>query len=292
VNQLAQYAEPRQRQNEDEVSLVDIIRFFRLNWKFLGLITIALSSVAIALSLSRPQLYQKQLVLAIKPLPLTLASQSMTTMNVDEAGARAVTILQNQKLDQLTTTATYDAVTQQVDLTLDSPNQSALAGASSKVISQLNTQFEKQLAKYVKTGLTSTTLELKRYQQILAQLDRQVDQLPVKGTTDPEGIRLEARRRAMESERGRFVTLIATRTVDKEYLEQVLKNPAQLSGQVISVQVLSEADVQKTRSPMQLVILSIIASFIVAVLAAIIREQIPRLKYELSKEKVNESTDV
>ena len=289
---MAQYTEPRQIQNEDEVSLVDIIRFFRLNWKFLGLITIALSSVAIALSLSRPQLYQKQLVLAIKPLPLTLASQSMTTMNVDEAGARAVTILQNPKLDQLTTTATYDAVTQQVDLTLDSPNQSALAGASSKVISQLNTQFEKQLAKYVKTALTSTTLELKRYQQILAQLDRQVEQLPVKTTTDPEGIRLEARRRAMESERGRFVTLIATRTVDKQYLEQVLKNPAQLSGQVISVQVLSEADVQKTRSPMQLVIPSIIASFIVAVLAAIIREQIPRLKYELSKEKVNESTDV
>ena len=289
---MAQYTEPRQIQNEDEVSLVDIIRFFRLNWKFLGLITIALSSVAIALSLSRPQLYQKQLVLAIKPLPLTLASKSMTTMNVDEAGARAVTILQNQKLNQLTTTATYDAVTQQVDLTLDSPNQSALAGASSKVISQLNTQFEKQLAKYLKTGLTSTTLELKRYQQILAQLDRQVDQLPVKDTKVPEGIRLEARRRAMESERGRFVTLIATQTIDKEYLEQVLKNPAQLSGQLISVQVLSEADVQKTRSPMQLVIPSIIASFIVAVLAAIIREQIPRLKYELSKEKVNESTDV
>lgn len=289
---MAQDTEPRQIQNEDEVSLVDIIRFFRLNWKFLGLITVALSSVAIALSLSRPQLYQKQLVLAIKPLPLTLASESMTTMNVDEAGARAVTILQNQKLDQLTTTATYDAVTQQVDLTLDSPNQSALAGASSKVISQLNTQFEKQLTKYLKTGLTSTTLELKRYQQILAQLDRQVEQLPLKDTKAPEGIRLEARRRAMESERGRFVTLIATRTVDKEYLEQVLKNPAQLSGQVMSVQVLSEADVQKTRSPMQLVILSIIASFMVAVLAAIIREQIPRLKNELSKEKVNESTDV
>ena len=289
---MAQYTEPRQIQNEDEVSLVDIIRFFRLNWKFLGLITIALSSVAIALSLSRPQLYQKQLVLAIKPLPLTLASKSMTTMNVDEAGARAVTILQNQKLDQLTTTATYDAVTQQVDLTLDSPNQSALAGASSKVISQLNTQFEKQLTKYLKTGLTSTTLELKRYQEILAKLDRQVDQLPVKDTKAPEGMRIEARRRAMESERGRFVTLIATQTVDKEYLEQALKNPAQLSGQVISVQVLSEADVQKTRSPMQLVILSIIASFILAVLAAIIREQIPRLKYELSKEKVNESTDV
>lgn len=289
---MAQDTEPRQIQNEDEVSLVDIIRFFRLNWKFLGLITVALSSVAIALSLSRPQLYQKQLVLAIKPLPLTLASESMTTMNVDEAGARAVTILQNQKLDQLTTTATYDAVTQHVDLTLDSPNQSALAGASSKVISQLNTQFEKQLTKYLKTGLTSTTLELKRYQQILAQLDRQVEQLPLKDTKAPEGIRLEARRRAMESERGRFVTLIATRTVDKEYLEQVLKNPAQLSGQVMSVQVLSEADVQKTRSPMQLVILSIIASFMVAVLAAIIREQIPRLKNELSKEKVNESTDV
>lgn len=289
---MAQYTEPRQIQNEDEVSLVDIIRFFRLNWKFLGLITVALSSVAIALSLSRPQLYQKQLVLAIKPLPLTLASQSMTTMNVDEAGARAVTILQNQKLDQLTTTATYNAVTQQVDLALASPNQSALTGASSKVISQLNTQFEKQLGNYVKTGLTLTRLELKRYQQILAQLDRQVDQLPLKDTKVPEGIRVEARRRAMESERGRFVSLIATRTVDKEYLEQVLKNPAQLSGQVLSVQVLSEADVHKTRSPMQLVVLSIIASFMVAVLAAIIRAQVPRLKDELSKEKVNESTDV
>lgn len=289
---MAQYTDPRQIQNEDEVSLVDIIRFFRLNWKFLGLITVVLSSVAIALSLSRPQLYQKQLVLAIKPLPLTLASQSMTTMNVDEAGAGAVTILQSQKLDQLSVGATYNTVTQQVDLTLESPNQSALAGASSKVISQLNTKFEKQLGNSVKTGLTLTRLELKRYQQILAKLDRQVNQLPLKNTTDPQGIRTDARRRALETERGKFVSLIATRTVDQEYLQQVLKNPAQLSGQLISVQVLSEADVHKTRSPMQLVILSIITSFMVAVLAAIIRAQLPRLKYELSKEKVNESTDV
>lgn len=287
---MAQYTKPKQIYN-DEVSLLDIIRFFHLNWKFLSLLTLVLSSLAIAFSLSKPQSYQKQVTLSIEPLPLPVSSQSIPAMKVDQLGAWAVGFLQRQKLDQITLKPTYDLSTQQVDLTLQSSNPSALAEATPKVINQLNVQFQKKLSSYIQTGLSFTNQDLQKYQKILAQLEPQIQQLPVRNGANLE-IRTETRLRALEAERAKVIGLIATRKVDQENLEQALNNPAQLAKQILAVQVLSESEVRQTRHSLQAVVIAVIASFMLAVLAAIVRTQIPRLKDELSKENVNKITDV
>ena len=289
---MAQYIEPRQIPNEDEVSLVDIIRFFRLNWKFLALVTVVLSSIAITFSLLKPQHYQKQLTLSVKPASLSLASVPVPSMSVEEVRLQAVEFLQNQKLNNITTTAAYDASSQKINLTLQSPDQSALAGASDQAISQLKTQFQKILSADLERGLRKIKQEHKRDQQVQAQLEKQVNQLPPINKTDPKQFQIEARLRSLEAQRANLATSMAANEVDQEYLEQAKGTLSQIAEQAIAVQVLRESEIQQTGSLRVLIVIAVIASFMVAVFTALIRSQVPRFKEELSRKQINGNTDV
>jgi hypothetical protein len=218
-------------------------------------------------------------------------SESISVTNKDEVGLRVVAFLQKQQLDQVTALPTYNASTQQIDLTLQTPNPSTLAGASSKVTTQVNAYLQKQLDRTIQNALKVATQHQKRYQKVGSRIEQQIKQLPVITGNTPEALRAEARLRALEAERAELINSMTTQEVDKEYLEQALKNPAQFSGQILSVQVLTESDVRQTRSPLQVVVLAVIASFMVAVLAAILRVQVPRLKSELSQETIDKSTE-
>jgi hypothetical protein len=212
-------------------------------------------------------------------------------MTKDEVGLRVVTFLQKQKLDQVTAVPTYNASTQQIDLTLQSPNPSTLAGVSSKVTSQVNAYLQKQLDRSIKNSLKGATQQLNRYQKIVNRLEQQIKQLPVPTGKTPEALRAEVRLRSLEAQRAELINSMTTQEVDEEYLEQALRNPAQFSDQIMSVQVLTESEVRQTRSLLQVMVLAVIASFMVAVLAAILRVQVPRLKYELSQEKIDKSPE-
>lgn len=289
---MAQYIEPREIPNEDEVSLVDIIRFFRLNWKFLALVTVVLSSIAITFSLLKPQPYQKQLTLSVKPTSHSLSSVSVPSMSVEEVRLQAVEFLQNQKLSNITTTAAYDTSSQKINLTLESPDQSALAGASDQAISQLKTQFQKILSADIERGLRKIKQDHKREQRVQAQLEKQVNQLPPLNKTEPKQFQIEARLRSLEAQRANLAASMAANEVDQEYLEQAKGNLAQVAEQAIAVQVLKESEVQQTGSLRVLIVIAVIASFMVAVFTALIRSQVPRFKEELSRKQINSNTDV
>lgn len=289
---MAQYIESRQTQNEDEVSLVEIIKFFRLNWKFIGLITVALSSVTLILSLLRPEQYQKQVTLSVEPLPLTISASSIPSIGVETAGLQAAELIQKQKLDGITVTALYNATNVVVDLTLQSSDKNALAGATPKITSHLKTQFQKTLSRDIEMGLASIKQAQERTQKIQDQLEKQIEQLPPIKDTDPKESPTEMRLRALEAQRAGFVSSIAGSEVDKDYLEQAKRNLAQFSDEVISVKILTQSEVRQTRAPMKLVVIAVSASFMMAVLAAIIRSQVTRLKNERSGEQIKGKTDV
>lgn len=272
-------------EHEDIAPFIEIIQFLSLNWKFLGLTTIVLSAFAIALSLLSPKQYQKQLALRIKTtsFPLSFQSQSLSlfpAIDVHQTGGLAVEFLKSAKLDQITAIARYDAETQKIDLNLESPNASALSTASPKIISQLKTRFQEPLRQAVETSLVGTELQLKKQKQILPQLALQIARLPPSNTPKLE---------ALETERAKSVAAIAALQFDKDYLQQSKKNLSDFTAKVLSIQLLSESDVQQARSSGQMVVIAVIASFIVAVLAAIIRNQLPRLKNELSQRKIDRS---
>ena len=271
-------------EHEDIAPFVEIFQFLSLNWKFLGLTTVVLSAIAIALSLLSPKPYQKQLALRIKTTSFPLSVQSLfPAIDVNQTGALAVEFLKSAKLDQITATARYDAEIQKIDLNLQSPNASALNTVAPKVVSQLKTKFQQPLSQTLATSLIATELQLKKQQQILPQLQQQIAKLP------PTNIpKLEA----LETERAKSVAAIAALKVDKDYLQQSQKNLAAFTAKVISVQIWTESDVQQARSSGQTVVIAVISSFIVAVLAVILRDLVARLKDDLSKQKVDKKNDL
>ena len=289
-----EHTEPSKPDNDDEISLVDIIRFFTYNWKFIALTTVGLSAIAIILKLTfpkpqQPTQYTQQLTLSVQPNSVPVST--FPTMNVHQVGALAAELLQNPKLEEITGKPQYTTTTQQVTLTLKLPEANSSTNTSTKVVNQLEEDFGVIFSKSLEATLNLTEIDLKRNQQILAQLEQQIAQTPKRAPTEFPDPRLSA----LESQRSNQITKISTLEFDKQYLKKALENPAEFASQVVSVQIVSESKVNPTSSnssTLQVAILAIIASFMVAVFATIIRNQIPRLKAELSQEKPNSSSEV
>ncbi|NER98855.1 MAG: hypothetical protein F6J86_34365 [Symploca sp. SIO1B1] len=290
-----QHTESSKLQNDDEISLVDIIRFFSHNWKFMALITMGLSAIAIALKLTLPEpqqptQYQQQLTLLVQPNAVPVAN--FPKMNVHQVGALAVKLLQNPNLEEITGEPEYTTNTQQVSLTVELPEVDPSTSVSTKILNQLEEGFGTIFSTTLDATLNLTEIDLKRNQQILAQLEQEIAQVPKRAPTEFPDPQLSA----LELQRSNQVTKISTLEFDKQYLEKALKNPTEFASQVVAVQIVSESEVSQTTtstsSPLQVAVLALIASFMIAILATIIRNQIPRLKAELSQEQPNSSLDV
>jgi hypothetical protein len=281
-------------EHEDIAPFVEIIQFLSLNWKFLGLTTLILSASALTYSLlTTPKQYQKQLTVSVTSpsVPLSVTSPSVPlsvtspaiAIDANKAGAMAVEFLKSSQLDQISVTSRYDVDTQKIELNLQSPDAKALNTADSKVVSQLKTKFQQLLSQTLKTSLIATEVQLKRQQRVLAQLEQLIAQAPPSNRATQE---------ALSIQRAQSLASITALKFDQNYMEQSLKNLADFTEKFMSVQILNASDVQQTRSSGQMFVIAVITSFMLAVLAVIIRDQLVRLKYELSKKKIDGGTDV
>lgn len=275
-----QHNKPRSVENEDVAAFVDIIQFLRVNSKFLGATTLVLSAIAIIFSLlTTPKQYQKQLTLLVTTSSIPLTLQTLPPgRDVNQTGSLAVEFLESAQLDPITVKARYDLDTQKINLNLLSPDASALNKVSPKVVKQLKKSFQEPLRQTLQTSLITTDIQLKKQQLVLAELNRQIAKFP---PTNKVGLE------ALQTQRAQQITIAGSLKFDKQYLEQAQKNIAAFAANTMSVEILSESGVQQTRSTGQILVVAAIASFIVAVLAAAIRHQIPRLKNELSKRKIH-----
>ena len=279
-----QHHKQRLVENEDVVVFVNIIQFLRRNSKFLGLTTVVLSAIAIAFSLlTTPKQYQKQLSLSLASNSLPLSLQSSAARDVNQMGALAVEFLEQAQLEPITVKARYSGDTQKIYLILQSPEAKALSPAGSQIVSLLKKSFQQPLRHTLESTIAANELSLQRQKLILTQLDQQIAKFP---PTNKPGLE------ALQTQRAQQVTIVGSMEFDQQYLEKARKDIADFSDQVMSVEIWSESGVQQTRSSGQIGIIAIVGSFIVAVLAAIARNQIPRLKNELSKHKIDRSTDL
>lgn len=280
-NSLKQYNTKHQEiQDEDEIPWQDIVRFFSRHGKLLILTTVGLSTLSIILALFLPKQYQKQLTLSVKPVPVPL-SQPLPGLDVNQASNLAVALFQNQpRRADPKYAAKYNPLTQQIDLAIKSRHPQTAATAGPTVLSKIESYFKNNLEPTLNTSLTFTELQLVRSQQTLAQIDQQIAKAPA----DPPGRRTQARLEALENQRTALLSQITALEFDQDYLKQAQNNLDRLIPQIISVQILNESEVRKS-SILKVAVLAIIASFMVAVLAAIIRDQVPRIKDQLSKQR-------
>jgi len=285
---LVEHTEHKATQDEDEISLGDIIRFFSLNGMFVLLTTLGLSAIGIILFLLQPKQYQKQLTLSVKPVPIPLSTGAFPAVDINQVSALAVTLLQKPSQADISSTAKYEPASQQINLSLESRNANALTAADSKILSQLETGFQKTLIASLKDFRIRLELELKRNQETLAQLEKQIAQTPNNSSATVPNPRMQG----LEAQRSGYVTRIATLEFDRDYLKRAEKNLAEFSSQVMSIQILTKSEVQQTQSLAQIAVLAVLASFMVAILAAIIRNQVARLHNEPSMQKIKGKNDV
>ncbi len=269
---------------DDELSLVDIIRFFSRNGKLILLTTVGLSAMAIAITLLQPKpaQYQKQLSLSVRAARAPVSA--FPDMDDNQASALAVKFLENLKLDQVTAQTKYEPTAKQIDVTLLSPNPNALSDTSSKTVRQIETGFEQIVGKSVDTTLFSLETQIQKNKQILNQLKQRSTQF------SPTN---EFRLGATETQQTEYLATLTGLEFEKRYLDQAKKNLAEYTAKLISVQILTESDKPpQSRSLVQLAVIAAIGSFIVAVFTALIRDQVLRLKQELSRNKIDGSQDV
>ncbi|NEP55965.1 MAG: hypothetical protein F6K31_02935 [Symploca sp. SIO2G7] len=287
-----QHTESSNLQNDDEISLVDIIRFFSHNWKFLALTTLGLSAIAITLKLTLPKpqqstQYQQQLTLSVQPNSVPVSTFPL--MNAHQVGALAAELLHNPELEEIIDEPEYTTTTQQVSLTVELPEADASNSTGTKIVNQLKEDFGTVFSETLEATLNHVETDIKRSQKILTQLEEQIAQVPKRAPTEFPDPRMST----LESQRSSRITTINSLEFDKQYLEKAQKNPTEFASQVVSVQIVSKSEMPQTTSSssslLQVAILAFIASFMVAILAAIIRNQIPRLKAELSQERPNSS---
>jgi len=279
---VVQQNKQRLIENEDVAIFLNIIQFLRHNSKFLGVATAVLSAIAITFSLlTTPKQYHKQLTLSVRPHFPELA-QPFPTTDVNQTSALALEFLNNADLEKVTAQPRYNAEAQQIELNLKSPDAKALSTAGPQVVSQLKKSFQERLSHTLETNLIALNLQLKRCKQIVAQLEQQIAQSSATKAKE-----------ALETQRASYITAIVSLESDKAYMEQSQKNLDDFTAQVISIWVLKDSSVQQTRSSGDIVVIAIVGSFLMAVLAALIRNQLPRLKDEQSKpKKIDTSTDI
>ena len=279
------------------VSLARIVKFFRLNWKFLVLLALVLSVIAVtlvALLLPRWQ-YQKQITLSVRPVPSELVGQieqeypglNIDDMTPDQAGSMAVGYLSSADFGQIETDFIYRADAQQVQVNLQSENRDLLEGGlGPKAVDSVEAGYQRLYEGAIGAGLEAKLSRLERdlesNKQMTTQLEREIERLSTGGAQD---VSTAARLEALETRRVELSTNIVWSENLYRDLQQAQDDLSLLATEPTGVEVLSESDVQRqlSRPFVALVVLAVVSSFVVAAIATVIRAAVGRGKKAFSR---------
>jgi hypothetical protein len=279
----------RREIEESEITLIHIAKFFRANWKFLVLLALGLSVIAVTLvALLLPHWqYRKELALSVRPTPSELVGQieqessglKIADMSSEEAGQLAVGYLSSGDFGNVEVDPTFRPDTQQVRLNLQSADRDSLEGINYKVIDSVKAGFqglyESTLSGGLEARISSLEHSIKSNEEIVDDLEREIDQVSTSGTEDAS---TAARLEGLEVKRADVRANRTWAQNDLEYLEQSQKDLSQLATEPIAVNVLSESDVQQQLSKpfVALVALAIMSSLVVAGIVTVIRAALRR----------------
>ncbi|HEY9660022.1 MAG TPA: hypothetical protein V6C65_16315, partial [Allocoleopsis sp.] len=164
--------------------------------------------------------------------------------------------------------------TQQLTITISANQIDSIKQASGELVPSIKQFLQKTTDQQISAALVSTELEQNRNKQATAEITRQIDTLASNANTQNESVALIARLSALEEQRARLLTSEALRQVDRTYIKAAQESPQAFLDKVISVEVLSQGSIQKLSVQKRSLVLIAITSFIMAVLVAIVREQL------------------
>lgn len=306
---------------DDEISLVDVIRFLIRQGKVITLATLGLAIASITPFLLQPTQYKKTISLSIEPKALQkfqgLGNNSLdnntasgnpqgiipyaTKAEVNEVVAVS---LETEEKDQSYPQAelyqretSYDSKSGSIEIALVAPDigtiQDIVWSEFQAVVLQ---DLQRRVQSQAQQVLETMAYQLEQKQQALLQLEQEISLLQANRS---ESTRLEA----LEAQRSQVVMEIAALEFDVNTLGKELQTPAVLFAQAYGVNLIVDPRIQEVRtwatppkeekeqlgpiivpqrSPLQIVVLYVIASFMVSVIGALIWDSVPRIRAELA----------
>ena len=258
---------------DGEFTFADVLGFLRRNWGFLGLLTLVLSAVAVAVVLLLPKQYQKEVTLqtGLAPSRLLVATEQtfLPLPTRDQISNSAVSTLQSGGFEGVEVRATYDAPTQQIKAVLSSGDEVSLTGATPELVSFL----EEDLRERHEGDITDTMeLQLMESERQVESMRQALDRAETREEGDDEDQLTSSFIRA------RLIGDLDAAEANLEVLQQAHEALPQLIAETISVEVLSESGVQQSRATAALLLLGVVASFAAAVALTLAREALARRK--------------
>ncbi len=261
-----------QSSSDDEISLADIIRFFLRNLTLIGLITVGFTGLALVYSLTRPANYQQKSVLSIQANPIKLADRTFPAENTANLNNLVISALNNQNNSSIQASSTFDPGTQQLTVTANSVDAEALNAFLTNLPDFIQDTLQSHLDKQVLATITAADIDQSRANEALSQLNQQIN--TIRQTLDNSSVAAIARLNALEEQRAILTTNLALRQADSRYLDEAKASPQAFIDKVVSISVLAQSEVEKLGFQKRSIVLIAITSFIMAVLVAIVREQL------------------
>jgi hypothetical protein len=169
----------------------------------------------------------------------------------------------------------YNIITQWVEVVAQSRSRSALEDVGSTIVELVEEGFqeyyETQIGSALETQLSQLERKIEGQQEMLAQIERLIDQVPPTRTGGAENIEALTRLQALELRRVDTEGEIAANQNRRDDLQEALNDLPQRAAEPIVVGIMSESDVAQARSLVPVVGLVILGSFVVTMILAIIR---------------------
>lgn len=256
--------------------------FVRGNWKFVVLVTVILSVIAVVLTLLLPRQYTRQLSLGVRAVPLALSENFQPSIvNPAEAPNLAVGYLQEADLEGVSILPSYNIRTQQIDVTLRSENREALNNTGPvlkrAVEKGLRGAYEAPLKTALESWISVLEIEVQAERDALDSLEGEIEDIPV-GSSGQLDTRDTARLEGLETASVNARTEINRLQTEMDRMKQAREDPAELVSDPVAVDLIYEADIVESRSPITMIVLAVMVAFVVAVAAAVVRTAIREAK--------------
>lgn len=292
----------------DEISLLDILRFFQRQYKLISGITFAAVVLGLGAGLTAVPQFQRELLLGFE-LPLILTTQTIVAdgdnvrlvaleneqIMKDEIAAIGLLTLEEHLATYLSdpeilpkATANFEAVPlretrQNLDhlkVVIVAENQAAVEGFNQSALEALQEAMSDFVQSYLALDIQRLDILIQNSEQKISLLEeRFIEPVNQSGALSSETVlnvlRFQNQQAVLAEELGKLV--------DYELARSSLiaaQNDADIE---IKIETLADVDSQQETSLVRFLILSAIAGFLVSVLIAIIADQIPQIHKALSE---------
>ncbi len=256
--------------NQYEIAFADVKNFFRSSWKFLVLATLAFLVVFIAIILLSPRQYSMRLTVVVTPVPSEfLVAIGQPIVDQTRANNLAAEYLRDTDLEGVSISSTYNITTSEIDVVLQSSSK-VLQEAKSKLPEMIEDNFQEEykepLEQALEVRIATLERQIRAEREVVDLMEQRVKEVSVSGSGDLDLAKLEA----LEGQIANSRADIDRAEVQVRQLEKIQRDLSRLARELVVAEI-TESETSQSRSLILMMPLAVILSFVMAVVAAILR---------------------